>query len=96
MNDADWKAIPGRLQAAGFTVYYDRISYAPSNPLWRANAHREGRSWSTLGKDLESALVALEGHTAESAGDWREALLHAHADPVAAESPQVHSHSEKS
>lgn len=67
MNEADWNAIPARLQAAGFTVHYDRISYAPSDPLWRANARREGRLWSTLGKDLKTALVALDEQTGKIA-----------------------------
>ena len=35
---SDWMTIPGKLQAAGFTVCYERISYAASNPLWRSLA----------------------------------------------------------
>ena len=74
MSDTDWKSIPGRLQAAGFTVHYDRISYAPSNPLWRANAHRDGHSLSSLGKDLETALVSLEKQTSGVVVAWRGKL----------------------
>ena len=63
MIEADWKSIPGRLQVAGFTVFYERISYETTTPLWRAHAHRDGHEWNGLGKDLETALVTLEGHT---------------------------------
>ena len=66
--------IPIRLKAAGFAVAYKRISYESGNPLWRANAHRDGRTWSSLGRDLEAALNELETQTQQSPVDWREAI----------------------
>lgn len=87
MNGADWMDIPGTLQAAGFSVCYDRISYAPSNPLWRAKAVRDGRTWTALGRDLKSTLVELEGQTREAHGDWRATLSNERPQPIATESP---------
>lgn len=72
MSKTDWKTIPGKLNAAGFTVCYDRISYDLKNPVWRANAKRGGKEWSCLGGDLETALVELERQIQESAPDWHE------------------------
>ena len=71
MNATEWTAIPTKLQNAGFTVSYSRISYAPENPLWRANAQRGEKTWNALGRDLESALVELEKQTQERIPDWR-------------------------
>ena len=63
----DWQAIWAKLHEAGFTVFYERISYEPENPRWRAKAQRDGHVWTGLGKDLESALVELEQQTHEHA-----------------------------
>jgi hypothetical protein len=71
MNANDWQMIPGQLKGKGFTVLYERVSYAPENPLWRARASRNGQEWNTLGRDLEAALVELERQTNESVPDWR-------------------------
>jgi hypothetical protein len=71
MSANQWEAIPGRLKAAGFSVRYERVSYSPENPLWRAHADRNGREWNTLGRDLETALVELETQTRETVEDWR-------------------------
>lgn len=68
-----WMSIPANLRGVGFTVCYERISYTPSNPLWRATAHRDRRTWIALGKDLESALVELEAHTQQTVTNWRAA-----------------------
>jgi hypothetical protein len=72
MNTTDWNAIPLKLKAAGFTVFYERISYAPENPLWRAHAQRDGQEWSALGRNLETALVELDKQAQEPAHDWRK------------------------
>jgi hypothetical protein len=72
MNTTDWTSIPLKLKAAGFTVSYDRISYEPTNPLWRAKAQRDDQEWTTLERDLESALTALERQTQEPKHNWRE------------------------
>ena len=67
MSEADdWQAITAKLHQAGFTVFYERISYEPSNPLWRAKAERDGQVWNGLGKDLETALGKLEEQTNEA------------------------------
>ena len=83
----DWMTIPGKLQAAGFNVCYERISYALSNPLWRAKADRDGRTWSALGRDLEAALVELESQTNGAMSDWRATLSQEHPRPIPEESP---------
>ena len=83
----DWMAIPGKLQAAGFSVCYERISYAASNPLWRARADRDGRSWSALGRDLETALAELEEQIREIVADWRATLSQERSPAVIAENP---------
>jgi len=72
MNTTDWTAIPLNLKAAGFTVFYERVSYEATNPLWRAKAQRGEQEWNTLGKDLETALIELERQTQEIVDDWRQ------------------------
>lgn len=70
MSEADdWQAITAKLHQAGFTVFYERISYEPSNPLWRAKALRNGQVWNGSGKDLETALGELEEQTNEAVAD---------------------------
>jgi len=87
MNATDWRTIPGRLQAAGLSVCYERISYAPANPLWRATAQCEGRAWTALGRDLEAALLGLEEQTREAVAERHTALPLEWAQPAATESP---------
>ena len=70
MNATEWTAIPTKLQEAGFTVSYCRISYSSESPLWRASAQRGEKKWTALGADLETTLVELEKQTQET--DWRE------------------------
>jgi len=72
MNEPEWKAIPLKLKAAGFTVFFERISYEPTNPLWSVNAERNGKKWNTLGRDLEAALVELEKQAQAAKDDWRD------------------------
>ena len=74
MSATDWTGIPGRLKEAGFSIFYDRVSYEPERPLWCAKASRAGQEWSTLGKNLRAALVELERQTQEAGGDWRKTL----------------------
>jgi hypothetical protein len=88
MSDTKWTAIPGRLKAAGFDVFFDRISYEPKHPLWCAKASRGGRQWSTLGKDLCSAFRELERQALDTAGDWREAMAAEVARKSVADTPQ--------
>ena len=83
----DWMSIPAKLQDAGFTVCYERISYAASSPLWRATAHRDKRSWIALGKDLETALVELQAQTQQAVANWRAALSLERAKSLILESP---------
>jgi hypothetical protein len=89
MKETEWQDIAAKLNEAGFAVSYSRISYAPDNPLWRANAVCEGREWITLGMDLRSTLLALEKQTQETAGDWRAAVLSKAANLAMAGSPQA-------
>lgn len=63
MNGPDWKSIPASLRDAGFTLFYERISYDHWNPLWRARAQRAGQEWSSVGRDLETALLKLQQQT---------------------------------
>jgi len=72
MSTQDWTAIPLKLKAAGFTVFFERVSYEPTNPLWIAKAQREGKKWNTFGRDLESALVELEKQAQADTDDWRD------------------------
>ena len=67
MSEPQWSIIPTKLKAKGFSVFYDRISYAPEHPLWCAKANRNGRQWSTFGKNLPTALIELERQTKEAA-----------------------------
>ena len=83
----DWMTIPAKLQDAGFTVCYERISYAASNPLWRATAHRDRRVWIALGKDLETALAELEAQTEQTVANWRATSLLERAQALIPESP---------
>ncbi|MEQ1851895.1 MAG: hypothetical protein ABMA01_09925 [Chthoniobacteraceae bacterium] len=85
MSRQDWTQIPGRLRAAGFTIFYDRISYEPEHPLWCARASRDGREWSTLGSDLGAAFVELERQTQEPAVDWRTMIAIERSDTGVAE-----------
>ena len=71
MNETGWMTIPVKLREAGFAVFYNRISYSSSDPLWRASATRSGREWNGLGRDLEAALVELEDQTKDAVKDWR-------------------------
>ncbi len=75
MSEVDWTAIPGKLKAAGFTISYDRISYASEHPLWCARASRGERQWTTMGRDLGTAFVELEKQTQDPAVDWREMMV---------------------
>jgi hypothetical protein len=84
MNTKEWTDIPGRLRAAGFTIFYDRISYEPEHPLWCARASRDGREWSTLGSDLGAAFLELERQTQEPAVDWRAMIAKERSDAGAA------------
>jgi hypothetical protein len=63
-----------RLNAAGFTVSSKHISKELKNPLWQANANRDGQEWSAFARDLESALIELERQTRETVVDWRKAI----------------------
>jgi hypothetical protein len=72
MNPSDWSEIPAKLKAKGFSVFYDRVSYEPERPLWRAKANRDGRQWSTLGENLGTALVKLERETENASADLPE------------------------
>ena len=65
MSEPQWSVIPTKLKAKGFSVFYDRVSYAPEHPLWCAKANRNGRQWSTFGKNLPAALIELERQTKE-------------------------------
>jgi len=76
MNTTPWSSIPSKLTAEGFSVRYDRVSYEPGRPLWRATACRGGRQWSTCGKDLPTALEELEKQTLGIATDWRRVIAH--------------------
>ena len=67
MSEPQWSVIPTKLKAKGFSVFYDRVSYAPEHPLWCAKANRNGRQWSTFGKNLPTALIELERQTKEAA-----------------------------
>lgn len=67
MSEPQWSIIPTKLKAKGFSVFYDRVSYAPEHPLWCAKANRNGRQWSTFGKNLPTALLELERQTQEAA-----------------------------
>jgi hypothetical protein len=69
MTETDWMGITASLNAAGFSVSYERISYEPDQPLWRATAVYAGRQWSSVAPDLETALVELEKQTRESPVD---------------------------
>lgn len=82
-----WMSIPAKLRGVGFTVCYERISYAPSNPLWRATAHRDRRTWIALGKDLATALVELEAQTGEAVANRRAALSVKRAPSLLRETP---------
>jgi hypothetical protein len=72
MNTNDWTEVPLKLKASGFTVHYERISYDPANPLWRAKALRGEQEWNTLGRDLKSALVALDTQTTQLTDNSRQ------------------------
>jgi hypothetical protein len=74
MNEDDWSEIPGRLAGAGFAVCHGRISSDPECPLWAARASRDGLEWSTLGEDLRSAFLELEGQTEVAGEDWRRIM----------------------
>ncbi len=76
MSNPDWTDIPGRIESAGFSVCYGRISYDPDRPLWSAKACRDGREWSTLGESLGAAFLELEKHTREADKDWRALIVH--------------------
>lgn len=67
MSEPQWSIIPTKLKAKGFSVFYDRVSYVPEHPLWCAKANRNGRQWSTFGKNLPTALIELERQTKEAA-----------------------------
>lgn len=67
MNETDWKSIPAKLYEAGFAVAYARISYSPENPLWRATALRDAMQWNGEGRNLEEALLVLDGQMREGA-----------------------------
>jgi hypothetical protein len=82
VSETDWKTVPARLKASGFTVFYDRISYEPERPLWCARANRDGREWRTLGRDLETALLELDRQTHEGAIDWRAVISRERAGPA--------------
>jgi hypothetical protein len=87
MNETDWQHIPCRLKEAGFDVFYERISYDPGNPLWRAHANGNGREWSSMGRDLETALVELEKQTQGPVSNWREIRPLERANATAARHP---------
>ena len=70
MSNPQWSNIPTKLKAKGFTVFYDRISYAPEHPLWCAKANRNGRQWHTFGENLSAALLELEKQTQEAVQDY--------------------------
>jgi len=89
MNEADWKEIPLKMREAGFALSYERISYSQWNPLWRAAAHRAGREWIALGRDLEAALVELERQTMQSPVGPRTLLSEERATPSAAVVPRT-------
>ena len=65
MNEMALMSIPEKLRAAGFAVFFARICYEPGNPVWRANASREGREWRGMGIDLAAALLVLDELTRE-------------------------------
>jgi len=69
MNETGWMTIPVKLRDAGFAVFYNRISYSSTEPLWRASATRGGHEWNGTGRDLETALVELEGQTKDAVKD---------------------------
>ena len=69
MSEAQWSIIPTKLKAKGFSVFYDRVSYAPEHPLWCAKANRNGRQWSTFGENLPTALLELERQMHEVADE---------------------------
>ena len=71
MNETGWMTIPVKLREAGFAVFYNRISYSSTDPLWRASASRGGHEWNGVGRDLETALVELEELTKDAVKDWR-------------------------
>lgn len=75
MSETEWRAVYERLKTAGFKVSYERVSYTPENPLWRATARRDGREWITLGKRLGEALQEVEKETKESVADWRAIIV---------------------
>jgi len=83
MNDTDWTTISGKLKAAGFAVFYNRISYEPEHPLWCAKASRGDQQWTTMGRELGAAFVELEKQTQEANVDWRAIMAlerdHKHA-----------------
>jgi hypothetical protein len=87
MSEADWKTLPAKLKASGFTVFYERISYEPEHPLWCARASRDGHEWRTLGKDLESALLELEKQTSEPVIDWRAGISAERAGQAISQGP---------
>ena len=76
MNETSWKTVPGKLEAEGFSVSFDRISYDPARPLWCARASREGRQWSTVGENLGAAIIELAKQTQHASGDWPELIAH--------------------
>jgi hypothetical protein len=82
-----WMAIPAKLKDAGFTVCYERMSYEASNPLWRATAHRDGRTWSALGRDLETALLELETQTGQAVANGRKTSSLERTQSLISESP---------
>jgi hypothetical protein len=74
MNTSEWSAIPTKLNAKGFSVFYDRVSYEPKRPLWCAKANRDGRHWTTLGENLSAALVELEREIDKPGEFWDDML----------------------
>jgi hypothetical protein len=82
-----WMTIPAKLKDAGFTVCYERMSYEASNPLWRATAHRDGRTWSAMGKDLETALLELETQTGQAVANGRKTSSLERTQSLISESP---------
>ena len=87
MKETDWTSISGKLKAAGFAVVYDRISYEPEHPLWCAKASRDGREWSTMGRELGAAFLELERQTQETVVDWRAMMALETSKPVRRKTP---------